>query len=466
MKKLLFAALMSMAAGPAVSGQTLAEAQALVDAGDYKAATPLLEALSAKEPKNGKVSLALGQCYLHQGSDSLATAELTKAKARGQHEAAVGLASLALKEYRVDDADELLETYRKTLKKNRKTPSEAAEEVSSQIDRIRNMLMRVEQIEVFDSINVPAADFFKYYRLSPESGSINSPAILPRIFACGKPTVVYEPESRSEMMWAAPSEDGSLELVRSVALYGDEWDQPVSVGAHLGEGGDANYPFLMSDGITLYYANNGENSLGGYDIFITRSSDSEFLQPQNLGMPYNSPYNDYMLAIDENTGIGWWATDRNQLPDSVTIYLFVPSEVRRNIDVNAPDLRQRALLSSIALTQTKGADYDRLRSALDRITSSASSLARQCTFYMPDGRLITRIEQLSNRDARAALRQYIDLQAGIDADAAELSRLRQAYADGDSNVRIDIISIENRATGDREALKRAANEVIACELGE
>ncbi|MDE6832003.1 MAG: hypothetical protein K2J07_04655 [Muribaculaceae bacterium] len=465
MKKNLLIAALLFSAVQAMSGQTLAEAQALIDAGDYKGATPMLEALAAKEPKNGKVSFSLGECYLRQGHDSLATVEFTKAKTRGQHEASVGLAALALKEYKTDEAQELLEAYTKTLKRNRKTPSEFADEVSGLLDRINSMLMRVEQIEVFDSINVPAADFFKHYRLSSECGSLNPASILPIGFACGKPTIIYEPESRSEMMWAAPDADGHLELVRSVALFGDEWDRPTAVGSHLGEGGDANYPFLMSDGITLYYANNGENSLGGYDIFITRSSDNEFLQPQNIGMPYNSPYNDYMLAIDENTGVGWWASDRNQIPDSLTIYMFVPSEVRRNVDVNQPDLRERARLSSIAVTQSKETDYNKLRTALSRIKGSAASLARQCTFYMPDGRVITRVEQLKNQDARTALRQYIDLKSGIDADAEELARLRKAYEAGETSVKIDIIAIENRATGDREALKRAANEVIACELG-
>ncbi|MDE6802211.1 MAG: hypothetical protein K2J06_05545, partial [Muribaculaceae bacterium] len=173
MKKNLLIAALLFSAVQAMSGQTLAEAQALIDAGDYKGATPLLGALAAKEPKNGKVSFALGECYLRQGHDSLATVEFTKAKTRGQHEASVGLAALALKEYKTDEAQELLEAYTKTLKRNRKTPSEFADEVSGLLDRINSMLMRVEQIEVFDSINVPAVDFFKHYRLSSECGSLN-----------------------------------------------------------------------------------------------------------------------------------------------------------------------------------------------------------------------------------------------------------------------------------------------------
>ena len=36
--------------------------------------------------------------------------------------------------------------------------------------------------------------------------------------------------------------------------------------------------------------------MGGYDIFVTRyNSDTDnYLNPENVGMPFNSPFNDYM----------------------------------------------------------------------------------------------------------------------------------------------------------------------------
>ena len=81
----------------------------------------------------------------------------------------------------------------------------------------------------------------------------------------------------------------------------------------------------MSDGITLYYASDGEGSLGGYDIFVTRydSENGNYLRPDNIGMPFNSPANDYMYAIDEFNNIGWFASDRYQLiTKSVSMCLY------------------------------------------------------------------------------------------------------------------------------------------------
>ena len=34
--------------------------------------------------------------------------------------------------------------------------------------------------------------------------------------------------------------------------------------------------------------------------------------PENVGMPFNSPYNDYMYVIDEFNDLGWFASDRYQ----------------------------------------------------------------------------------------------------------------------------------------------------------
>ncbi|MDE6402267.1 MAG: tetratricopeptide repeat protein, partial [Muribaculaceae bacterium] len=363
----------------------LTDARELIARGDYEAAVSMLKGYATKEPRNGTVQLLLGDCYRAMGNDAEAIVEYNKAVKNSCNDARLGLIEIAIREYRIDDADTQLADYRKGLKKGRKTLPDESDNVTVQLERTRNMLNRVEKIVVFDSINVPADEFFTYYRLSPESGSINPPSVLPQGFIAATPTVVYEPESRTEMMWAMPDADNNSVLVSSVALYGNEWDAPEHVGDHLGEGGDANYPFMMPDGITLYYANDGDNSLGGYDIFITRRDGNEFLQPQNLGMPYNSPYNDYMLAIDETTGVGWWASDRNRLDNMVTIYMFIPAEMRVNVDVTAPDILDRARLTSIKSTWEPGADYSQLKNSIANISRSAHNLQSQCRFTLPDG---------------------------------------------------------------------------------
>lgn len=46
-------------------------------------------------------------------------------------------------------------------------------------------------------------------------------------------------------------------------------------------------------------------------------------------MPFNSPANDYMYAIDEFNNIGWFASDRYQPDNKVCIYVFVPNSSKK-----------------------------------------------------------------------------------------------------------------------------------------
>lgn len=136
----------------------------------------------------------------------------------------------------------------------------------------------------------------------------------------------------------SPAYESEGGVVRYVAVESESVDEedgsvggnhPPYEGFRLGDGSwseptplfdedvDAAFPFMLSDGCTFYFASRSEQGLGGYDIFRSyRDSDTgEFQNPVNMGLPYNSPADDYMLAIDEYTGAGWWATDRNGAVD-------------------------------------------------------------------------------------------------------------------------------------------------------
>ena len=54
-----------------------------------------------------------------------------------------------------------------------------------------------------------------------------------------------------------------------------------------------------------------------------------YLAPENVGMPFNSPYNDYMYVIDEFNNLGWFASDRYQPEDKVCIYVFIPASSKQ-----------------------------------------------------------------------------------------------------------------------------------------
>lgn len=449
-------ALMSAMSASAI---TLEQAKAMYLSGDYAAALPVFRSQLKERPRDGALNQWVGVCLMRTGKLSEAEPHLRVAAARGIAEAPRYLAELSLDEYRVDDALTHLESYRKALKKARKEMTVEGEELEKRAERISAALERVEKVVVIDSIAVDREEFFKAYRLTPESGSLNSSEILPEGMEAANPTVVYMPENRSYMAWAIADKKGTPQLVQSQQLADGSWDVPVPMGENLGEGGDANYPFIMSDGVTLYYANDGENSIGGLDIFISRRDDEGFLQPQNIGMPYNSPYDDYMLAIDEVTGVGWWATDRNRLGDKVTIYKFIPSDLRVNYPTDEPRLLSFARLDNIRATWANKNGYADLLEKIEKIDTSRRQAKDAFRFALPGGRIVTQMDQLPNARSKAAMEQYLHAQSALVALQKKLSGLRSKVRNGkvDKNT---VIQMEKQVEVSRKELKRLANEVV------
>ena len=217
---------------------------------------------------------------------------------------------------------------------------------------------------------------------------------------------------------------GRMQLCEAVKLIDGKWDKPQFLGEELGDGGDANYPYLMQDGITLYYASNGKNSIGGYDIFMTRkdSETGKYLKPQNLGMPYNSKADDYMLVLDDMTGIGWWATDRNNIPNKITIYVFVRNEIRENYDINEPNLASYAKLTDYRATW-HGKDYSSLISKIRNLETNDMVKDEHFIFCIKKGLIYTSIGDFKSQEASDKMHELLGLYSDFKKRIDDLWRL-------------------------------------------
>ena len=107
---------------------TLEEAKQLVESGDLETAIPMLEELAAASPKKGDINLLLGTALYYAGDHTGAKQQWEAALSKKVNAANLKLAELALMQYRTDDAEEFVETYRNGLKRGRKVlgPDESA----------------------------------------------------------------------------------------------------------------------------------------------------------------------------------------------------------------------------------------------------------------------------------------------------------------------------------------------------
>ncbi|MBO4955491.1 MAG: PD40 domain-containing protein [Muribaculaceae bacterium] len=329
-----------------------------------------------------------------------------------------------------------------------------------------NMMGRVEQVAIIDSVTLPLSNLMSLLPLSPESGRLFAPtsATLPSTFATE--SGAFATADGRRFIWSAPGEARTSHLVTGYRLVDGSLEPPADLGSELHIGNRVDFPYLMPDGITLYFAADGDGSLGGLDIFMSRNNGDDFLQPQNLGMPYNSPFNDYMMAIDEYSGYGFWVTDRNQIADSVTLYMFRVNDMRKNYPADAPELADMARITSVAAAAgVADSLFMKAYREPGNAQLPANHTGRTTTYSIevPGVGIITSSSQITTQMGMDALGRYLGIKQQLDDAQAELATLRVNFANGDTSAAPSILSLESRIPNLEKQLREAANAVIRAE---
>ena len=168
-------------------------------------------------------------------------------------------------------------------------------------------LKAVEQVMIIDSLVVPRAQLLEHLNLSMESGRVLTvdSALSTRDSMYN---TAFVSQLGTHLVYARQTKPGEFRLYKSDMIDG-KWSESMPLEG-LPEDENQNYPFMLTDGTTLYYAAQGPKSLGGYDIFMTRydTDTKTFLAPENIGMPFNSTANDYLYMVDEYHNIGYFVS--------------------------------------------------------------------------------------------------------------------------------------------------------------
>jgi outer membrane protein OmpA-like peptidoglycan-associated protein len=60
----------------------------------------------------------------------------------------------------------------------------------------------------------------------------------------------------------------------------------------------------------MYIASEGHESIGGYDIFVSKKAQGQWTKPVNMGYPINTPYDDFFFASTANGKFAYIASNR------------------------------------------------------------------------------------------------------------------------------------------------------------
>ena len=327
-----------------------------------------------------------------------------------------------------------------SAQKRKKRVKKPVVEVPQEDPRITSMREMTQQITIIDSIVADKDQLLSQLLLSNETGRILSSSAF---WGKGDSTTVFVNEMGNKAYFSQPDDSLKQQLCTS-DLLGGEWSKPQWLKG-ISEGiSETAYPFMLADGLTFYFAGKGEESIGGYDIFMTRydAHNNSFLKPENIGMPFNSEANDYLFAIDEYAHIGYFVSDRRQPEGKACLYIFIPQASRKTYDpiVYTPaEIRGFADISSIADTWGNGEERS---AALARYQAiSINNMKATNTDAQPDDNAVASLELVINdaltyssardfrsREAAVLYKQLIEARQQLCLLNEQLEKSRSFYS--------------------------------------
>ena len=340
-----------------------------------------------------------------------------------------------------------------TTEKRRRKPVEELEKELSEAEKGLLFLKGTDRVVIVDSMVVDKNRFLAAYEFSDEVGSI-------KVTDNGE-TTEFETELGNKKYMTVKEKTDSTNFIKLASAYkdGDKFSSPKLLKG-LDMDCDMNYPFMMPDGITFYFAARNEEGLGNYDLYVTRydSEGDRFYTPENIGFPYNSYANDYMLVIDENNNLGWFASDRYQPEGKVCIYTFIPNSVRTPYDYENEShdlIKHAASLVPIKSTWTEDNKNDRIKAKqklaqLKYENSMSGKNKLQAEFYLVinDLHTYTRYEQFKSAEAQTKCREWVLMKKNLEILKQQLDELREKYSKSNKQTRNamkqQILDMENR----------------------
>ncbi|HKR04737.1 MAG TPA: hypothetical protein VJY62_08865 [Bacteroidia bacterium] len=116
---------------------------------------------------------------------------------------------------------------------------------------------------------------------------------------------------------------GGMDIWKSEKDTGTgKWSAPVNLGDGINTAFDEMNPFIFPDGKTLFFASQGHNSMGGFDMFKSVQPDPRqgWSKAENLGYPVNTVFDDNDLQLNGTGMVGYISAHRDDGYGETDIY--------------------------------------------------------------------------------------------------------------------------------------------------
>lgn len=321
----------------------------------------------------------------------------------------------------------------KTDKKRATVRKDAVEDNATTLNT-KDYLSAIAKITVIDSIVADKENFLKNIPLSSDCGRIAKSSEIADI-AQQHISYAYINGYGDIRYFSKQANDGTTKLYRQEKI-GGTWNEEKPVTELNEKIQDIGFPYLLSDGVTLYFSGiSKDNGFGKRDIFMARlDTDSmTFYKPENIGLPYNSKANDYMCIIDDINNLGWLVTDRRQPQGKVCIYTFIPSDERWDINEmggNTNVLNELAEICCIKATQKDATAINEAKLRLLKMNKQAvtNEYVAGFPFIVSDDRVYHNIEDFRSETNKKLFLQLSAMKQEYNNKVENLTKQRMSYS--------------------------------------
>jgi hypothetical protein len=316
----------------------LQEAYGNIQDGQYSKALPYYSKMLSYYPKDPTYNYYIGRCFLFTGKDiESAIKYLRFASTRNVSADVYFYLGLAyLKNYEFEEAEANFKWFEKLATKKLAKNLDVANYKSTAQNGLF-LIKYFKRLSIISKTNVSQQDFYKVYDLNKLEGNLvdRFEYFKDKNDSSAYPNVLFVPshlENKDVLYFSAKNKKrGDYDIYRITRLSDTSWSNAENLGDKINTPFDENFPFIHSDGSTLYFASKGHYSMGGYDLYKSTWSweKNEWTEPENLDFPINSPFDDILFIPSPDKKTACFASNRESQESMFTV-------CKIKLELNAP----------------------------------------------------------------------------------------------------------------------------------
>ena len=319
-----------VAPGESSDAQLIKDAEKLFKDGDYTTAFPMYSQILSLHPRDFNYNFRFGVCQLFVNEDpekAITSLEYASKYPKMDNQVYFYLGRAYHLNYKFDEAIRCYEHF--------KAKASSSQQKSFDIDlqiamcyNAKQLMSSISDLYVIQHKDVSKNGFFRSYEFDDIGGMLLAKSADFQTSVDkkneGENALMYIPKDRKYIYYSSYGRDekNGKDIYRVKKMDDGKWGDPENLGSVINTKYDEDYPYVSTDGKTLYFSSKGHNSMGGYDIFRSTwdSINNKWSQPENLDFAINTPYDDYMFIPDINEHYAFFASGRSVASNMASLY--------------------------------------------------------------------------------------------------------------------------------------------------